>query len=943
MARKKAVMFLGQSNKEGLGTWDEVSAADFLRLTGVAKPGTGAAAYTNFKRVIPGYKVWTPKLPETGKAISASALAPDVNTITATCLQAVAANEFKDRWVICDSGGNLGLARKIKTNTAAAVPGTQFTVTVQDDRPWLVLPNSPDTFNVTQGGTQGAGADWRTNPAAAFVYEGRFQDLQISYKTLGTWTYADGYDYCNYHGMPITTPALSLSLQYAGSMPEHMYRLKREIAPNEDLYVVMMPLAYSFLAPRFDILSSVDQISWAWCSTERTNDWSPFSAQASDPPCRYDLLMILLETVLTQQVSAWFAANSPGDTLDIQHISICLGESSSLFYYMAIQAGADMTRLRDTIRAALVAKNLTTLPANRIPFTLNGMDWVGYPGGHIVNPQYEALAAADPYSGYVSTLDVPVRTGIDLLHFTGQGYITIGQREVVSWREILKRAGRLGTKYASLFEAVRPAWGIDWGGGKRGITADPDYFDALAETRRMWPVAYMLQRPEAGRIPVYSGTDRTQIRNSQADSSGFKSEELLGYAFTDQREGATPVSVGLGVSQMSFSAKYLARSDGAGTAPSVVGSCYHVGSGGQYDEKDVSYAMASGDKAQLTLSGADAFNVGRMRITIPGYLADYDILLRGASPGFGFRVGELIEENIGTNTYRRHEPSADYRNPIQHGTRDFLGRISRGVRVGDTAFMARWMPMDYGGDGMRDMSYTRFERNHSAMIHEGVLWSGATHGINVVPHALGLAHVYQLTPIWNNPAFPADFIDRYGCYLKIHLMRLFDKAYMCDPSTGTMTDLGWSPVSNHDWYVDSQNLVEQNNGVFVSQTPRATQQWGCLVWRATGTLFGSNTDLAVALFAKMQGAPGNNLLPARIAISSYTDGTPDNGSFGPHDQANGYSLLEIGCPISRKLNAFAAWTCYMVVGRFSTIGATIQTLWQKGLDAYPTTDVSIAL
>ena len=125
------------------------------------------------------------------------------------------------------------------------------------------------------------------------------------------------------------------------------------------------------------------------------------------PHARYDLYHLLVNHVMVA-AKDWVTANRPGDELEVIDVSIALGESESFEPWRAAAAGVNMAELRDSIRSDIVALGLSSLPAARIPFILNGMDTdaTAYPGGTIVNPQYQALAAPDPNSHNVHTDDI---------------------------------------------------------------------------------------------------------------------------------------------------------------------------------------------------------------------------------------------------------------------------------------------------------------------------------------------------------------------------------------------------------------------------------------------------------------------------------------------------------------------------------------------------------
>jgi len=355
-----------------------------------------------------------------------------LNAIKLPSSDVLTVNSLQNKWIICESGANGGLARLVRSNTAS---------TVIVNEPWIADPASGDLFRISTAGTQGAPYDYLTASNPTFSYEGKFLPFQLFYQASSQYQYETGYDYPNIHGTPLFSPAFHGSLIYAGPMVEIMWQMRHEFL-DSDLWVLQMPIPYSFMSVQKGAL--LTGLSYSWFNTKRMNDWNPsstevhgdLSAQTTNA-CFYDLYGLFIDYLLKTQIPAWLATNRPGDTLDVQGVFVALGEAESLDYTndpsRAENAGRNMRLLRDTMRKAIYDAGYTTIAQDRIPWSMSLMDEVGYPGGVVVNPQYRELALEDPYTRVVEVEGLPVRT-TDALHFNADSYVTIGERHAENWR-----------------------------------------------------------------------------------------------------------------------------------------------------------------------------------------------------------------------------------------------------------------------------------------------------------------------------------------------------------------------------------------------------------------------------------------------------------------------------------------------------------------------------
>lgn len=939
MVRLKTILKIGQSNSEGMAPFDEVADADFNRWTGENKPGS----FAGYDKTITGIKVWTPRMPRAGTAITATG--GTLSTLVYTTGPAVTLNQFQNTWVVRTGGATPGVARFCSGNNAAGGGGV---VTLSFDRDWDTAPTT-ETFNITQGGCQGAGFDYLSNPSAAWIYEGSFRDLRIRYLTGSDFLYLDGYDYTNLHGAPIITPALNLSFRWAGPMFEHTWQMKREIPAGEDLWVVMMPLPYSYLSPFQGVLLPILNLEFAHIRTARTNDWSPYSSNPAANPATFDLYHLFVEYVCKTAIPAWIAANRPGDLLDVIEVQIALGESESLETWRALAAGANMRYLRDTMRTALAVANLTTLPAYRIPWVLNGMDTdaTAYPGGVIVNPQYQALAD-EPGSNtaYVHTDDQPARI-IDPLHFQAgdPGYVRIGAREVDAWRSILYKDSQRSA-FASSFDVLRPIWGVSAGGGFIRITGDYAYLQTQPASQRLWIGAYLLRDPGPDRIPVYLGNGRREVRNTI--DSGFVVDEFLGYALLNPRTGTIQVG---SLNQGGAAPPPATKSTRSTTSamPLVLGYIY---GNGIYSDPFIEVDYTTQDSGEITDVSSPTHRlkinhqsgqVGRWQVTHPGLvLTDYDILLRGYGYAKSLGTTAILEEGVvagvPTNEHRKHTIGQDYRSEIQTGNRENYPQLSLGRLSRPAVLMMRWVPLEWSPNGRaEETTLTRFVGNHGALKQQPAVWHESINGANLQFRWRGITNAHRITATFENLIAALSSTSRYSNGAGVWLRRLFDKAYTWTPATNTMTDLAWAPGTNRRWEVTRTERREYDPAGTLIATVASpfTNGFGAVVWRATGTHYGVNTDLTVAIYSRVGESGG----PNTMRISNYNDGSGDVGGYAAYDQFNAYCHLRCDAdavaPSSRR-----AYSYHLVIGSFAEVQAALVLLYGLLADHVPDSDIT---
>lgn len=477
----------GQSNEVGASALGTLSAADFLRLTGLSS-STLSQNPVNF--TVPGTFWWKLKMPHGVALTFATTAAFGVNAITS--VGSFGAATYDDRWVwVKTAATGAGQIRRIASHTAdvltlqaapawsagtptqpstceiwtdsetvSAATGTTITKTAataawtvnQHQGRWVtiisalfgtilqsarILSNTATVLTLDRSITAplagdgfriatGGGVKDVADLISQGATSGKFEPLTINYELMTSYT--SGYEYPSTSSSPRNAPALHFAAPVFMSFWEAMWGLQQLV--GQQTYALHLAIGATPVSLVATTAPSVE--GWSWYDGAKHNDWNVASTGTFAGTAYYDLLGILVDIQLAN-AQAWVAANIGADfRLDVRGIFCLEGESDAVDANRSSRFADNMRAVRKHMRARIGAMGLCSTDSNRIPFIPGTVhiNTAVYPFGTTVNEALHELASEDHYTVVVDTTDLATS---DNTHYTAASLVTIGQRRVAAW------------------------------------------------------------------------------------------------------------------------------------------------------------------------------------------------------------------------------------------------------------------------------------------------------------------------------------------------------------------------------------------------------------------------------------------------------------------------------------------------------------------------------
>jgi len=423
MARLPCFIFFGQSNMEGAGN---IGQPGFDLAGNYQKWFGSALAPLN---VAPGINYWMTRMPNTTghTPITGTADSATINTLVDNAHNFSSSFDANyPAYLVITAGTGVGQGRVV-----ASITGNH---TINLRQNWVTIPDATSQYTYI----------YRTNanhnPGTLSVNNmvGEFKPLQ-SIATVGTYTYTTGYEYCSWYGTPRMTPVLG---NYGQIGPDLEATWQLQHVFDEDIWVIKVSVGSTYMSRFRGSLAFPFFIDCAWFRSDRHVSWHPAETDKLTNASGYDygLFGIEIDKILLDLATSWVNTNRPGDVLDVRGIFSALGETDASFADRSAIMGQNMRMIRDVMRSKISAAGLSQTMGKNIPFVVAGVRNQGFwPYAATANTQFQQLALDDPYTGYVSTDDLPDNDGIDKAHYSAAGQVTLGQRFYTEWSRINKR------------------------------------------------------------------------------------------------------------------------------------------------------------------------------------------------------------------------------------------------------------------------------------------------------------------------------------------------------------------------------------------------------------------------------------------------------------------------------------------------------------------------
>lgn len=485
-------IFWGQSNMGGVASLSLVDGADYQRWTG--RPKNLSTLPVDMS--VPGIYYLTPRMPYGSTTTYTGISFPNPGEVQVTPSPGWGVDVHVDKWIWFKADANGAQLRRINANTAdtltigVALSGTPTgnvrmelyndsgtvstwnsttltMVTLTDiavgdsaaaDR-WLVVMTGAGVGNVARivsktgttlvldrpvtasggvgvrilsgGGAVESLADYTASNVA-------FRELRFYYDVAPS--YSTGFDYPNHQSLVATTPLGHASTRFGPDL-EACWQLQH--AFDSDVFVLKMGIGSAYMSK---FLGTLNHPAFSWYRPDQHNDFHPASTDRLTGAATFDLFDVLMETML-EAARAWVQANRSGDTIDIQGIFSMEGESDASDAGRYQLAGMNMRLIRDTMRARIHERGLSTIAAEKIPFVIGLVRETSnvWPYASPVNQAFRQLADDDMYTGVVSTNEVGV-LGFDTAHYSDAGQVVFGGLLFQKWMEIRNRESSATTQ-----------------------------------------------------------------------------------------------------------------------------------------------------------------------------------------------------------------------------------------------------------------------------------------------------------------------------------------------------------------------------------------------------------------------------------------------------------------------------------------------------------------
>ena len=415
MARKKAILILGQSNADGVVSGADFTDDDFERWYGktqatiLADPELGNAGVPAYG----GLKFFQIRMPvqATTGTIGAGSSSSGSPTGTAV-LDFGTPRSLADvgKWVTVEVAGS-------------AISPEMFRVTgfsgdlLYCDRAAVGVITNGDAYYISDG---------TTGTHDALDIQGRWDTLRYRLKggagtaTNNGWT--DGYEYPSHRGggRPVGTPfSYGVNLNH-GPEIEIASQMQRDL--NEEVHVIKCAIGGAAFAPK---LTPNPLDSYSWYDKVQTVSWHPFH-ETTDPVTGEEIPSLLgaFKRIVT-------AADSGlgNDQLDIVAVFVKQGETDANDEDRANNCYDNARIFVNEVRSFLKENSYVTCREEQIPVIWTGHNTDFWPYAGTVNSALERIAEEDPaidYAGDSTTYERNIANG-DPGHLSAAGYIEMAR------------------------------------------------------------------------------------------------------------------------------------------------------------------------------------------------------------------------------------------------------------------------------------------------------------------------------------------------------------------------------------------------------------------------------------------------------------------------------------------------------------------------------------